>query len=307
VRYVRRVKLRLLLALLLSFGCGSSKSTGFGASPDGGASGDEGGAPPPGSDGGPGFESDAAPGDDCAEDTKQIFVVSNEDGLYRFAPQTKSITNIGKVACPAGGAHPFSMAVDRKGTAWVLYDDGHIFRVSTKDASCAATAFKPDQNGFHQFGMAFMTDAPGSTTETLFVADNAQQGIAKIDTSSLALTFVGSYDGFAAPAELTGTGNAHLFAFFTAQDPINYPRIAQLDPLKGKIIDQKSLFGTEIGTGFAFAFWGGDFWLFTAPNDSSEVTRYSWTNESTDSVLQDLGFTIVGAGVSTCAPTAPPK
>jgi hypothetical protein len=297
-----------ILAAAALIGCGSSKS-GF-APADGakGTVGADGGSDEFG-DGGPSgvFEGGSAPGSDCAEETKQIFVVSKEHGLYRFDPTAKKITKIGTIQCPSHGADPFSMAVDRKGFAWILYDDGNVYRVNTKDASCAATAFKRDQNGFHVFGMAFMTDAPGSSSETLFVADNGQQGIAKIDTSTLALRFVGSYDGFSAPGELTGTGSARLFAFFTAQAPITWPRIAELDPLKGRILDQKGLMGTEIGSGFAFAHWGGDFWLFTAPNDSSEITRYSWAQESTDSIMQDLGYTIVGAGVSTCAPTAPPK
>ena len=298
-----------ILATAFLAGCGSSKSNGFASGGgNGGGSGADGGTTDFGDGGTTGlFEGGTAPQSDCADETKQIFVVTKEHGLYRFDPGGRKITKIGTIACPSKGADPFSMAVDRKGIAWVLYDDSHLYRVSTKDASCTATSFKPDQSGFHLFGMAFMTDAPGSSSETLYVADNGQQGIAKIDTSTFALTFIGSYDGFSAPAELTGTGSSRLFAFFTAQDPINWPRIAQLDPGKGKIVDQKGLMGTDIGSGFAFAFWGGDFWLFTAPNDSSEITRYSWTQESTDSIMQDLGYTIVGAGVSTCAPTAPPK
>jgi hypothetical protein len=155
--------------------------------------------------------------------------------------------------------------------------------------------------------MAFVTDGTSSTTETLYVADTEGDGIAKIDTTSLALTFVGTYDGFAAAGELTGTGNGRLFAFFTRKPPIDWPRIVELDRATGKIKDQKGLFGTEIGAGWAFAHWGGDFWLFTAPQSSSEITKYDYAAGSTTSVKRNLGFVIVGAGVSTCAPVAPPK
>ena len=47
--------------------------------------------------------------------------------------------------------------------------------------------------------------------------------------------------------------------------------------------------------------------LFTAPNGSSEIDQYQWSAGATNTVKQDLGYVIVGAGVSTCAPTAPPK
>jgi hypothetical protein len=62
--------------------------------------------------------------------------------------------------------------------------------------------------------------------------------------------------------------------------------------------------------GYAFSFWGGSFWFYTASDtDSTKVTRYDpTTNPPTTTVAAPmLPFTIVGAGVSTCAPlTFPP-
>ena len=53
---------------------------------------------------------------------------------------------------------------------------------------------------------------------------------------------------------------------------------------------------------FAFAQWGGDFWVFTGDTHSI-VTQYSPTENKSTVVVQNTGMLIVGAGSSTCAPT----
>jgi hypothetical protein len=54
-------------------------------------------------------------------------------------------------------------------------------------------------------------------------------------------------------------------------------------------------------TGWAFAFWGGKFYLFTAPTGSTIVTEFDPTTLAQTTVAS-TGDIIVGAGVSTCAP-----
>ena len=61
------------------------------------------------------------------------------------------------------------MAVDRGGTAYVVSNpDGHLWQVSTADASCKVTSFVPGQDGFVNFGMGFSADMtdPGETRPT---------------------------------------------------------------------------------------------------------------------------------------------
>lgn len=239
---------------------------------------------------------------DCPEELKQIYVVSNTNDFYRFDPAKLTMTAIGKLKCPSSST-PFSMAVDRKGTAWVLFSDGHIFHVSTKDASCKSTAFVADQAGFHTFGMAFATDGSGTAAETLYVANYDGSGIAKIDATSLKLTPIGTYgDPSATAAELSGTGEGRLFAFFN-DAPV---RVGEVNRTTGKLLGAKNVSGVTVGSGWAFAHWGGDFWLFTAPFLGSQVTQYDYAKGTAKTVLSGLSYTIVGAGVSTCAPTAPP-
>ena len=56
---------------------------------------------------------------------------------------------------------------------------------------------------------------------------------------------------------------------------------------------------------FAFAAWGGEFWLFVRTYGMGSSTDvYRVTADGTLSrVLEDVGFDVVGAGVSTCAPS----
>jgi hypothetical protein len=57
------------------------------------------------------------------------------------------------------------------------------------------------------------------------------------------------------------------------------------------------------GFGWAFAFWGGDFYTFTSPTDvGSVVQRFRPGDGTITSVAEFQPGVIVGAGVSTCAP-----
>jgi len=251
------------------------------------------------------------PMDNCTDAAKLIYVVGNGNELVSFHPPTLAFNTIGKLACPVQGGPatgiptPFSMAVDRTGSAWVLYDDGNLFRVDVTDASCKGTAYVPEQlSAYKQFGMGFVSDQVGSNEETLYLSSFAGEGIATLDLDTLKVTKVGYYDALDAPAELTGTGDARLYGFFL-DDPVV---VAELDKGSSHIVSQAPQAGMEIGVAWAFAFWGGDFYLFTSPNGgTSRVDKYSPSTGQTTLVLDDVGFEVVGAGVSTCAPVEPPK
>lgn len=239
---------------------------------------------------------------DCGAGEGDIFVLSKEFDLHRFDPSKLTFSKVGPLACPgSGSATPFSMAVDRAGTAWVLYGDGRLYAVSTADASCAATNFVPGQKGFKKFGMGFASNAPGSDEETLFAAN--EFGLGSIDLATLEVTPHGSF-GFSAAAELTGNGNGDLFGFFFGFPPY----LSKLDKANSTLGVEQDLDGVQAGTGFAFAFWGGGFWVFTAPGGTtSRVDLYDPGTKSVTAKVASVGFKIVGAGVSTCAPVEMPK
>jgi hypothetical protein len=205
------------------------------------------------------------------------------------------------------------MAVDRAGTAWVNFSDGALFKVSTATAACTATSFQKGQSNFTRFGMAFATNSATSQEETLYVVGiegiNGGRGLAKIDLTTMILTTLGDFSGDlrGQGAELTGTGDGRLFGFFTT---VPYAKLAQIDKSAGGTTAEQSLDGVSTGNAWAFSFWGGDFWFYTSQGQAPSVVTRKETSASgaLTTPLRDVGgFRIVGAGVSTCAPTAPPR
>lgn len=252
------------------------------------------------------------PTDDCSEAAKLIYVVGVSYELYSYHPPTKQFKEIGLISCPASGATPFSMAVDRSGRAWVLHNNGQIYYVDTTTADCTPSGFQPYQQGFTTFGMGFVSDTPGSSEETLYVGNFSGQNLGKIDKTTLVLTPVGNYSGgLSGSAEITGTGDARLYGFFNSNGGTT-TNVAQIDKDSAAILSNAQPAGVSVGNGWAFAFWGGSFYLFTAPDGTSRVTKFTPDpnnpNTGTTSIeVQSVGFTIVGAGVSTCAPVDPPS
>src|SRR5262249_39821542 len=73
-----------------------------------------------------------------------VYLMPSENVLVSFYPPTGTSTTIGTIMCPDPGTDiPFSMAVDRAGIAYVLFESGHLFRVSTRTAVCVPTKFVP--------------------------------------------------------------------------------------------------------------------------------------------------------------------
>ena len=237
---------------------------------------------------------------DCPS-TTFVYVVSTNDSLLRFDPPSATFSTIAKLVCPASpGSHPFSMAVDRKGVAYVEYDDGNLFAVSTSTGACSPTGYVPNQiTPFSNFGMGYATIGDGPD-ERLFIAADSPGTLGRIDTGNaydvLPVAVINPTIEF---AELTGTGGGRLYAYyaFGFQDG-SY--VAELDKTTGTIVGQDYLPDVNRGTGWAFAFWGGDFWLFTTPSAQATVKYDPATKTST--VVAQYSSPIVGAGVSTCAP-----
>lgn len=239
----------------------------------------------------------ALPPDDveCAETTKQIYVLATDRALYRFYPETLKFVRVGQVACPTV-AGTFSMAIDRHGTAWVEYTDGRLFAVDTTNGSCKPTPFRAGQTGFETFGMGYSLNGDSANGETLYVAG---VGLASLDTKTFNLTFLGSLTY--GRTELTGR-DKQLFAF-----SVESGVIAGLNKASGATEVTYRTSAVNDRAAFAFAQWGGDFWVFTG-NDHSIVTQYSPTDDKSTVVVQNTGMLIVGAGSSTCAPsTKPPR
>jgi hypothetical protein len=205
------------------------------------------------------------------------------------------------------------MSVDRDAKAWVLYTDGRIYHVSTTDASCTPTSFAPNQAGYENFGMGFVADAAGGSDETLFVSGGSSIGmllgesaqLASINTSSLVLSPVGGTLG--GWPELTGTGAGELYGFFPVTSAFSgeVTSVKRLDRATGNPVETFNLssLNTTGVSAWAFAFWGGRFYIFVEVDlGGTAVHRFEPSSGTFETVIGNTGYGIVGAGVSTCAP-----
>ncbi len=257
---------------------------------------------------------------DCPDaDATLVYVVTEKNELFSFFPTDGTFKFISNLTCPVNGNfNPFSMAVDRRGVAYVEFTDHLLYRVSTASGACIGTSFAPDQQGFGEFGMGFATNTVGPT-ETLFLAGTAptdgmgnvtgpSPGLGSVDPKTFVLQKVGGFFPDIQNAELTGTGDGRLFAFYNKNQsnvggngPPSF--IGEIETTTAHVIAETPFPTVAQGDGWAFAFWGGDFYMFTGlgTNAGSDVTRWRPSDNSVN-VVASLPTKIVGAGVSTCAP-----
>lgn len=261
-------------------------------------------------------------GGDCGAAAKTIYVVTSDDELMSFDPamDAHAFTRIGRLDCPAGlewpergtdPASPYSMAVGRDGSAWVLYTSGELFEVSTADASCRPTSFAPGLGGFKLFGMGFVADAAGAADEQLLIAGGSVEmpghgHLARLAGDHASVELRGALVRREFAPELTGTGDGELWAYYPGQQG---SFVARLDPHTAQIVSQAPMPPlTGVPVGWAFAHWGGRFYVFisdlqlTTGVTDHRVMRLDPDTGAVDVVRSGLDFKVVGAGVSTCAP-----
>jgi hypothetical protein len=309
--------------LIGALGCGqhSDPPPELGSTPGGyGANVRDAAAP---RDAAPGNASDAAiTVSTCTAEATRLYVMDTAGVLHSFdptlLPSADAFKTVGTMNCSLDGgpwAGANSMAIDRNAVAWVTDRDGLLFKVSTLDATCQPTGFR-NQQGFTKVGMGFSGDAARGT-ETLYVVDNSEplntgsgKGLASIDLGSLTLHSIANFDGVLTGrgAELTGSGDGRLFGFFPVPSSL-----AEIDPATAHIVSNTpvALFSPMSGSGeydFAFSFWGGVFFFYSAwtgntAGPTTDVTAFDPATGATSLVLPQIGFNVVGAGSSTCVPT----
>ncbi|MBA3462973.1 MAG: hypothetical protein H0T46_23660 [Deltaproteobacteria bacterium] len=244
--------------------------------------------------------------DTCAlQDVELIYVADDKSRLYSFDPRkppADPFHPIGTIKCNDSSSLN-SMAVDRSGIAWLGYHSGAVFRASIIDAHCTTPGSVP-RGAPTTFGMGFATDGPKATTEKLFVAGGrTTKSLAVLETSAtpLAWTRVASFDAARDHPELTGTGDGRLFGYFPSP---NLGVIEELDKTTAKAIGERWVLegpGKRV-TAYAFAHWGGVFYVFFTVDGSSSVHAVHMKTGKQERLMTNLPMGIVGAGVSTCAP-----
>ncbi|MCB9779569.1 MAG: hypothetical protein H6742_13480 [Alphaproteobacteria bacterium] len=241
------------------------------------------------------------PEDDCTETDDRIYVIEREgDEILIFDPETLGFESLGRLRCDgARGATPASMAVGRDGIAWVRMSDDKLYEVSLDDLACTPTDFRLP-SGFGSFGMGFATEHDGTWRDHLFIADADTLGM--LDVGALSVETVGR---MASQSELTGNAAGELWAFLPLESPAELAQLDQDDGSRRARIPLPMFPSPADIDTFAFATWGGEFWLFVRTygmGSSTDVYRVDADGAMTR-VLVDVGFDVVGAGVSTCAPT----
>lgn len=247
-------------------------------------------------------------GDGCSDASKFVYAVDATEGDYsllKFNPTTSQFNKVGALSCPApGGASPFSMSVDRDARAWVLYSDGSIYLVDTTTASCAKSGFRANQEGLSVFGMGFVLESEGDDVLYIAGGEGINTGgsakLASVSSNALTVNPLANLSGW---PELTGTALGDLWAFFPGGDQPRVSKISRANGSESTTYPIRTL--GDQPNAWAFAAWGGDFYLFykDQQDDSSRVFKLETSDGAVTEVNGDTGYYIVGAGVSTCAPT----
>ena len=256
-------------------------------------------------------ENDQCP---CVADNEDIYVLSDIGTIWRFDPQSEEFTYITEIEC-GGMNQTFSMGVSRKGRAWVQYVNGDLYTVDLKDpgSACKDPGFVNDDPLFPNFGMAFVANSVSDACDKLYAHSGIGAGLegpnvgalGVIDPQTIELSEIAKIDS--AWGELTGTGDGRLFAFEGSDETF----LVEYDKATAQVLGSWPLPGLANPSAFAFAFWGGDFYLFTTePEDlvnGSHVLHLDFDGSDGDpmaltQIVAEAPLRIVGAGVSTCAP-----
>jgi len=233
----------------------------------------------------------------CDPSLTLIYAVTSDDELLSFDPRTSAFTLMGTLECGAKIAR--SMAVDRLGHAYVAFRSGNMQRVSLRTLTCTPTAVPADTNAW---GMSFAHD-PKLDIDKLYVARSpfdAPDHLLELDLTTFELREIGEFAPPIVEAELTGTGDGRLYGFHKSLGSED-TSISLLDRETARVVSTTPLTGVHHGRGWAFAFFGGDFYLFTAPVAGAVVTRFRPADGSLVEVAT-WPSPITGVGVSTCAP-----
>ncbi len=248
----------------------------------------------------PVVDEDPAPADDCDHTSDLVYTINREDeSLYLFDPTTGDLNFLARLDCPTT-AVPGSMAVSRDGHAYVRYDNNKVYDIDLQTFACTPTDYANARTGFGPFGMGFVADVAGGWREHLFVANFFD--LARLDTGSWQLDAVGAVPS---QPEITGTADGELWMFLPLQQPAEIRRV---DPTTGAKLASMRLtdFPDPVNIdAFAFAGWGGSFWLFVREYGVNRTTDIYEVQPGPVMTLvrRNVGLEIVGAGVSTCAPT----
>jgi hypothetical protein len=250
----------------------------------------------------------------CREgDFGGIWVVDDHERLAAFDPETGKFRLVGLLRCDPRApyedhtqdwdAHPYSMTVDRAGRAWVLYTSGELFRVSTANAACSRTSWVPGRSGYELFALGYVADRQGR--ERLYIAGgkvaelNRGEGRIAVLDQALEPHSLGPYPPGELGPELTGTADGELYAFYVGE------KLVALEGTRARATYRLPDVARSRTQSWAFAEWGGAFYLFANEGGTNQVLRFEPASGRVSTVVGAAPYRVVGAGVSGCSPLTP--
>jgi hypothetical protein len=265
-----------------------------------------------------GADNEPEAGCPCAPGTDLIYVLSDIGVLWSFDPIEHTFTRLAAITC-GGMTDTFSMGVSRKARAWIQFQSGDLYTVDLNDPSdpipCKDPGFiPPNDPKFANFGMAFVANSLEDPCDRLYAHSATEPGLygpgvgglGAIDPQTLLLAAIAPIDY--AWGELTGSGDGRLFAYAGAAPPL----LIEYDKADGLALDVLPLPALGGDSAFAFAWYGGDFFLFIDPDPFGNISQvWHLDYDQSDGGKQALTFLgdapirVVGAGVSTCVPWGP--
>lgn len=197
-----------------------------------------------------------------------IYVLSDDAELYAYDPIADTFTYVLGPVCPTTEP-PYSMAVDPQGRAWILYATTRRIQVFDilSPGACTDSGFLPTNPDFPLFGMGFVSPDADAECASLYVhsysgsgAFSEAPGVGRfgvVEGTPLAVRRLGAtdYDG----AEVSGTGDGRVFSF----GGVSPPKLTEYDRTTGAVLETFPLTGLARTNASAFAFFAGDFYLFT--------------------------------------------
>ncbi|MCX5741847.1 MAG: hypothetical protein NT062_05020 [Proteobacteria bacterium] len=250
----------------------------------------------------------------AAQQSELVYVLTNDDQLMSFDPQKlpdDPFHLIAQLSC--GLLNPNSMAIDHFGVAWIVDHHRTLFRASILDGRCEQAEALTGDAIPQTFGMGFAangTHQAAGSAETLYVASDDTNGVqpsvfATLDTTKTRPAYA-AIGKVAARGkwnpEFSGTGDGELFGYFPLAGGDGF--VQQIDRASGAAIGKQWTVPSPIEVqSWAFAQWGGKFYIFTTLVDGNSVVHEIRRKTGEYKVVREhLPFAIIGAGVSTCAP-----
>lgn len=242
---------------------------------------------------------DPPPENDCKGLEDAIYVIDKDrEAIYYYDTREAEFNHVGDLDCGQFAGQPASMSIARNGVAYVRYYDDTLYAVNLETMECEETEYESD---FGHFGMGFATTRVNGFEDELFIANRSQ--LARLNVNSWDVTTVGTLPS---QSELTGNRLGQLWAILPLEVPARVVEINKENARVERTINLEGFPSAFTIDTFAFANWGGDFFIFVRQNGMGESTRvYQVSGDGSMSVAaEDTGMNVVGAGVSTCATAA---